>query len=343
MSVSEKRCEAILAALPDLLLEVDRKGRLYDCRAPRPEVLSASPQVLVGKTVAEAFPKDAADVINEALGQAAATGRHCGEVYSLETPEGMKWFELSIAAAGDHRDRDCRFIVLARDITERRRAQEELKREVERNAFLIREIHHRVKNNLSAIVGLLRIQLDTGRGRHPILRTAFENLEARVTGMVLLYENLYRCDGISTMKIDDYLRDITQAVSDRFQRNDIVMRLKLPAVQFNIETATPCGLLVNELLTNAYAHAFPDGAGHVSLTLECESDDGRWRLTVADDGVGLPPGFSTDADETVGMLLVSLFAKQLHAKMESSRVGDRGTMFSFVFTQVKPSKGMQPR
>ena len=206
------------------MFEVDKKGRLYSCHEPRPEPLTASPRTLVGKTVAEAFPKEAADVIIKALGQAAATGRHSGETYPLETSEGVKWFELSIAAEGDHRARNCRFVVLARDITEQRRAKEEQEREIERNAFLVREIHHRVKNNLNSIVSLLRIQLDADARRRPFLRTAFENLEARITGMVLLYDNLCRSGGINSMMIDGYLGDIAKAVSDRFQRDNISMR-----------------------------------------------------------------------------------------------------------------------
>ena len=100
---------------------------------------------------------------------------------------------------------------------------------------------------------------------------------------------------------------------------------------------------MNELLTNAYAHAFPKRGGRVSLTLARENDEGLWRMTVADDGVGLPLGFSADSNETIGMLLITLFAKQLHARLETPRVGAHGTVFSLVFTQLKPPKRMQPR
>ncbi|UCH79038.1 MAG: PAS domain S-box protein, partial [Candidatus Coatesbacteria bacterium] len=171
---AHERLKATLDALPDLLFEVDRAGRLYDFRAPDPDLLFADPETFLGRTVEEVLPPEAAAVTREALAEAAATGSHAGADYSLRVPAGIRWFELSIAARGDHHNPNCRFVVLVRDITERKRAATELRihrdhleelveartaelREV--NVGLEREIADRVR--AEGALGEQRTQLQT--------------------------------------------------------------------------------------------------------------------------------------------------------------------------------------
>ncbi len=107
---------------------MDRHGRIYDFRAPRPELLYASPQEFLGQTISQIIPQETASIIIDAIEQAVETGRHIGTVYPLETPAGPGWFELSIAAKNDPRSPEGRLIVLVRDVTERKRAEEELRK-----------------------------------------------------------------------------------------------------------------------------------------------------------------------------------------------------------------------
>jgi signal transduction histidine kinase/HAMP domain-containing protein len=125
---AHEQLDATLNALPDLLFEVDRHGRIYDFRAPRPELLYTSPQEFLGQAMSQVLPQEAASIITDAIEQAVETGRHVGAVYPLGTPAGAGWFELSIAAKGDPKTPEGRLIVLVRDITERKRAEEELRK-----------------------------------------------------------------------------------------------------------------------------------------------------------------------------------------------------------------------
>jgi PAS domain S-box-containing protein len=129
---ASERLNATLAALPDLLFEIDRHGRYIDVRAPRPELLYVSPEEILGKTISETLPQEAASIIMEALARAAETGHHTGATYALSMAQETHWFELSIAAKGDPAGPDCRFVVLARDITERKQAEQALKEYSER-------------------------------------------------------------------------------------------------------------------------------------------------------------------------------------------------------------------
>jgi PAS domain S-box-containing protein len=124
---AHERLTATLDALPDILFEVDRNGRIYDYRAADKENLHALREDFLGLEAGEFLPPEAARVVREALAEAAETGSHSGGQYRLEVLEDVRWYELSIASLGDHHNPECRFIVLVRDITERKQAETELR------------------------------------------------------------------------------------------------------------------------------------------------------------------------------------------------------------------------
>ncbi len=132
--------EATLNALPDLLFEVDRKGHIYDFRSPHPDLLYVTPEQFLGKTLQEVLPEEAAQVIYSALAEAAVQGSHRGAIYNLKIRSELHWFELSIAAMGDVWSSEVRFIVLVRDITDRKGAEEALKASEEQYRLLVKSI-----------------------------------------------------------------------------------------------------------------------------------------------------------------------------------------------------------
>ena len=192
---------------------------------------------------------------------------------------------------------------------------------------LIKEIHHRVKNNLQVISSMLRLQ--ARQITLPELRDVFDESQQRIQTIALVHERLYQSRDLSNIGFDEYLKSLVENVmyaqnaGDRVTASTDVQGVNLP-----IQIAIPCGLIVNELVTNSLKHAFPDGrAGTIKVSMT--SKDDNIELSVADDGVGLPASVDPTKAKTLGLDLVYTFAEQLDAKVEVK--SSRGTAFTLRF------------
>lgn len=179
---------------------------------------------------------------------------------------------------------------------------------------LLKEVHHRVKNNLQVIASLLR--LEGRRIDHPITQSVLVEMQNRIQSMALLHESLYRSGNFATVDLAGYL---TQLLRQMFRSlaagGGVSLRLELAPAQLEIDQAIPCGLIVNELASNALKHGFPPGrSGEVTVRL-VRRDDGLLCLTVSDDGVGLRPDFDPATNGSLGLQLVTDLARQIHGSL----------------------------
>lgn len=200
------------------------------------------------------------------------------------------------------------------DITEIKRVERELRATLREKQGLLMEIHHRVKNNLQVITSLLR--LESGRAAEAPVRGVLNDMQARVRAMGVLHETLYRSGEFGKVDLKPYL---TQLVDQFFQgqaRSSAVRSVtEISSAFVAVEQAIPCGLLLNELLTNSLKHGFPDGRpGEVRVSLDI--DEGHLRLRVSDNGVGLPSDFEARRTVSLGLQLVGDLARQLGGALE---------------------------
>ncbi len=230
---------------------------------------------------------------------------------------------------------------IVRDITERRRAEEMIQASLREKEALLKEIHHRVKNNLQVTSSLLRLQ--AAAITDPGAREIFQESENRIRSMALVHEKLYQSSDLSRIDLADYLRSLAELLyrSSAITPEKVGIEVTGGDIYLETDDAIPCGLIVNELLSNALKHAFPERrAGRIEIHL-VQRDDVRIFLSVRDDGVGLPDGFRIEAAGTLGLQLVQGLVKQLDGTIDVRR-GSRGTEFDVVFHRKRGANDAAP-
>jgi two-component sensor histidine kinase len=226
--------------------------------------------------------------------------------------------------------------LVLRDITERVHAEDRVKASLQEKEVLLREIHHRVKNNLQVISSLLNLQATVVQDAS--LMAQYQDSQNRIRSMALIHEQLYRSDNLAEIDLGVYLRELTASLAQTYHRQaeGIAFQVEADSVLLDIDTAVPCGLLVNELVSNALKHAFPDGRkGTVTVELRCEAGS-QVRLVIHDDGVGLPPGLDLRQTTSLGLQLVNSLVRQIAAGLEIST--GAGTRFEIKFIKMNATQ-----
>ena len=226
-----------------------------------------------------------------------------------------------------HRDGAGRLVSydgLIRDITERKEAEEGLRRSLEEKEVLLREVHHRVKNNLNIISSLLNLQSSVITTPAQAL-AAFENSRDRIQAMALVHEELYDSRDYSRVDMSEYLNKLILALRQAHCPGDeIASSVRADGIVLNVSAAIPCGLILNELITNAFKHAFPNGrCGDVGVFFH-EAEGGCFELTISDNGVGMLLGNVGKDPGAMGLTLVRLLVGQLGGSMDLS--AENGTV-----------------
>jgi PAS domain S-box-containing protein len=216
------------------------------------------------------------------------------------------------------------------DITERRRYQNGLETSLRENEILIKEVHHRVKNNMQVISGFLQLQSDYIDD--PGAVDKLNECQRRVKTMALVHEKLYQSKSLEFIDTAEYIRSLVADLMDSSTLRTVVdVRVHVDPVNINLDTAIPCGLIINELMTNTLKHAFRDRpAGTVSVDLHLGAD--HWfTLVVQDDGVGLSPDFDPRSTASLGMQLVDILSRQLGGVLKVSN--EQGARFEIRFPE----------
>lgn len=309
-------------------------GRDFACLFPSADIEAAKPEHL--------------------LKEAAAEGRIESEGWHVRKDGGWFWANAILSALHDPQGKLVGFALIVRDITSRKRADESLRRahdelearvrertgdlarinesleqeikvrklaeeqineSLHEKEVLLREIHHRVKNNLQIISSLLSIQSRHIRDPHAL--EMFKESQNRVKSIATIHQKLFRSRDLTHIRVAEYVREL---VGNLFRSYDvkpglITARIDVDDVALGIDTLIPCALIINELVTNSLKYAFPDGA-HGEVRVEVHEEDGHFQLAVGDNGVGLPAGRGLDNPESLGLQIVSALTDQLGGTME---------------------------
>jgi PAS domain S-box-containing protein len=358
------RTAAILEGITDTFYSLNREWRFTLVNPAAEKAPFGLPSAeLLGRVIWDLYPGLVGTRIHQHYLDAA--GKNTLEHYEAQSPLNKRWYEVFMKGRNGGVD------VYMRDITKRKKAEDELVRknddlnalneeltatqeELNQNLeeltrreqdlskalaekeVLLSEIHHRVKNNLTAFISLLSLEGSTEET--PAGKALKLDLQNRARSMAIIHETLYRTHMYDEVDMGMYLTTLLDQIATSFRTvRQVKIVVDAPGVMLDIPRATPAGLIVNELVTNSFKYAFPDSFNAhdardapPTITVALVKDDGMYTMTVSDNGVGLPAGFDLAKTQTLGLKLVNFLAKhQMRAKVEVRSAN--GTEFVFRF------------
>ena len=219
------------------------------------------------------------------------------------------------------------------DISKRKAAEDQIKNTLEEKETLLKEIHHRVKNNLQSLVSLINLQIGSNPSQE--ITTTLSELQGRIQAIALIHESLYQSANLDEIEFDKYVRElVTNLVHSIGANPQIKTIINIPPLVMNIHMALPCGLIINELVTNSLKYAFPAvPATDQRITINFRKEATNYYLEVKDNGAGLPDNFSWQSSNSLGLKLVNIWAThQLQGAIR--KMDEPGTSFSISFNAI---------
>ncbi len=327
LEASERKNRAFIRALPDLFITFDGEGRCIEFLTANPELLARPEGQLVDRRTADVGLDPAIQTLLESSIKRALTAQSVVVCeYELDVIAGKRSFEARLVKMEENR-----VLAIVRDISARATAERKTAAALKEKEILLKEVHHRVKNNMQVISSL--IQLQAGTIKQEEYRLPLQDTQQRIRTMAHIHELLYRSDDLGSIDTADYIGNILEDLEAAFfeYSGSVKIQADIDRMDCDMDTAVPLGLIVNEAVTNSYkyAHSAPQG-GRFAVSLK-KREDGRWHLTIADNGPGLPDGWESKADSTLGLTLIRVLAAQLDAELRID--GTRGTRIQLVFRQ----------
>jgi PAS domain S-box-containing protein len=321
----------LIESSPDFHMALDKNGRIMDVNETFEKIVGKSHEDLIGASIYKYLPKEETE-------KAIAAIFEKGQVRNIELTADIPGKEALLCnfsgTVFTTPEEELGIYVTGRDITEQRRAEDQIKVSLKEKEVLLQEIHHRVKNNLQVVSSLLNMQARAAKNKD--VNDILSEARSRINTMALIHSQLYESKNLSEINMKGFM---DKMLVQLLQIHSVPDRKITPIVHavdcsLPISTAVPVGLIANELITNAFKHAFVNREeGKIEVCLSA-LEKGVVNLTVSDNGVGLPEGFDFKASKTLGLHVVKILAEeQLDGKLEV--VSDKGTTFKVKFEIVK--------
>jgi PAS domain S-box-containing protein len=326
-----RHTRSVIEANPDLMVVIDPTGIIQDVNAATEQMIGLPREKLIGTSYNSYLIARSDAKAN--LAQLFRDGTLRDIPYDLRRTDGSIIPILANSRIQRGRDGNVESIIAsAHDITRQKKDAEEIKASLDEKIILLREVHHRVKNNLQIIISLTNLQLR--QVEDPQMKQYLSETKNRVRAMSLVHEKLYQSESLSHIDLADYLRYLSSQLFSYYstdsRRVNLVVEVGKATVDIN--TAIPLGLIVNELVSNALRHAFP-GDRKGTITLAGGLVDDVLTLSVSDDGVGIPSGYDWKNAKSLGLRLVNILTDQIDGTITVPETP--GTMF-IITVRLKP-------
>ncbi|MBC7089263.1 MAG: PAS domain S-box protein [Methanobacteriales archaeon] len=329
---SEERYRAVVETAPNGIIVLDKNGRILEVNKKALKLSGFKREDLIGKNIIRILPKiklDPEEIIS-GLKLAIKGEKPDKKVRTFTNLKGEKISFIEHHSVLEKNGEVVGLSVIIEDVTERCKAEKKIKESLKEKETLLREIHHRVKNNLQIISSLLNLQFNKIKGEevHRLLKES----QGRIQAMTMIHEHLYQSETLTHINFKEYTKRIIDNIFLSYKAK-IKKKLEIQDIKLDIDTAIPLGLIINELITNSIKYAFPTGEG--TITIKLTTNDDNIELIVADDGIGLPESIDLEKTETLGLKLVNILTKQIDGKI-TLKTG-QGTQFKIIFKD-KPRK-----
>ena len=320
------------------LLRVEPGGRLVyeDTNTTHQLTTGIRPEEIRGKTPEELLPAATAAHVRAQYEECLRRGESYTYEEDLDLPAGRKSWQTQLVPISGPDGRVNLIAGFGRDITAEKTAAAALRASDEEKSVLLKEIHHRVKNNMQVISSMLNLQ--SQEMRDPKVLEVFRDTQARIRSMALVHEKLYQSRDLARVDFPSYLQSLIVHLFHAYKADPDRIRheLKMDEASLDINTAIPLGLVVSELLSNALKYAFPEGRrGNIRIGLE-PARGGRLLLRITDDGVGLPADLDVRNAKSLGLQIVNMLVEQLDGSIEVDR--SAGTEFRISLREPKSGR-----
>jgi PAS domain S-box-containing protein len=325
----ERHLSLITDNMVDLITRTDPNG-VYQYVSPSArKIIGYEPENLLGKNVLDFVHPDDLDKFKIALIKSKESGYLDEPEYRYKKSTGdYVWLETVGTPIFGHENKLKGFIRSSRDIDDRKYAEEQIKASLEEKEVLLKEIHHRVKNNMQIISSLLSLQSRNIKGGKEL--EIFKESQNRVKSMAMIHENLYRTPNLARINFKDYIQNLISGLfmSYGINQDTVKTEMDLNNILLDIDTAIPCGLILNELMSNSLKHAFPEGKkGKINISLLEEGN--KLKMIVGDDGSGFPDEIDFRNTDSLGLKLINTLVNQLKGEIELEK--SKGTKFIIKF------------
>jgi len=314
-------------AIPDLIAILDSNHKIVKVNRAMAEKLNTSAESCIGTNCYQVVHNSENPPENCPHKELLKDGlAHSSEV--LEKNLGG-YFIVSTSPIKDDDGTVLGSIHVAHDITERREVEKDLQKTLDEKDILMKEIYHRVKNNLMVLSSLLNLQSRYYKDKD--IEEVFKEIQNRAKSMALIHERLYKSDDLKHINFTEYLETLSNDLYDAYtpDKDLIKLILKIEDVELDVDTSIPLGLILNELLTNSLKYAFPNGrSGEIMIELQ-ENEEGKIQLSVSDNGIGFPVDLDYEHSDSLGMLIINSLTDQIDGKIMLEQIN--GTKFTVIF------------
>ena len=299
-TVSKNLVDKIINSMGDGLVIIDSNGFIKQCNPVCIELLKYPEKEIIGTN------------IRNFCGSKNEFNLNTQDKFIELTMKDAEGNNVAVEYSGNLIENNM-IVCVIHDVSERKKYEEEIKSSLKEKEVMIKEIHHRVKNNLQIVSSLLNLQ--SAATENEETRALLTKSKDRISSMALIHAKLYNTNDLVNIDVADYIDSLSRSILITYNGDDqnIELNVTPPKSMYEIDTLVPIGLMLNELITNSVKYAFTESKAGI-ITIHFEEKGGKTKLTYSDNGVGLPDDFNIEKAETLGSQLIVIFAEQLNGK-----------------------------